>query len=512
MKQQIDVLCPYCRSPNRITANFCQACGKDIILNNDQPGDDDRRYSITRVIKAGGQGAVYEGIDQHGMVYAIKEMHDHFTDPQERQDALRYFNAEAELLQSLSHPRIPRVFSHFTDEGGHYLTMELVQGEDLEEIIEREGVIPEPQVLFWADQICDVLHYLHTQGLVYRDMKPSNVMIDQDGNVKLVDFGIAKVFVPNQRGTLIGTPGYSPPEQYQGLVTVASDIYALGATLHHMLTGSDPTQQTPFSFAPVRNLNVKVSQRTSEAIDRALQMRPEDRFNTVVEFRSMLRPLPGSQSGVLQASPASTVNLSARATAQSSPPGNQPVASSPPQAAPSAGATSGSFAAQSVSAAPPATHQQQASSRSAPRKPRSRCLPRLLWTVGIVFILAVVGLSLGFFLVRPVLTQDPLLDRSTPTIASPPSTPGKPLPGGFISFELEVVVSQDADQDTIEAAFHDALETLVQEEYGADVLLNKSFTTFVATGEPEYPRWIPVREENNQVYYHATMETLLYRE
>ena len=129
-----------------------------------------------------------------------------------------------------------------------------------------------------------------------------------------------------------------------------------------------------------------------------------------------------------------------------------------------------------------------------------------------VFILVVVGLSLGFFLVSRVLTQDPLLDRGTPTIASTTSTPGKPLPGGFISFELEVAVSQDADAETINAAFHEALEALVKERYGADVLLNESYTTFVATGKLEYPRWIPVREEDNQVYYQATMETLLYRE
>ena len=255
MAEVTSILCPSCHKANVRRAKFCAYCRADMVLNNDAPSDE-RRYVITRVIKAGGQGAVYEGIDEDGKVYAIKEMLDKFTDPKEQAEAVERFNDEANLLQGLAHPRIPRVYSHFTDthaafnrppdEKRHYLTMDFVRGEDLEQIAEREGQLDEQRVLAWADQICDVLGYLHDKGLIYRDMKPSNVMIERDGGgVKLVDFGIAKLFKPTERGTQIGTPGYAPPEQYQGLATPASDIYALGATLHHLLTGRDPTEQMP---------------------------------------------------------------------------------------------------------------------------------------------------------------------------------------------------------------------------------------------------------------------------
>jgi eukaryotic-like serine/threonine-protein kinase len=132
---------------------------------------------------------------------------------------------------------------------------------------------------------------MHGAGLIYRDMKPSNVMIDRDKQVKVVDFGIAKLLEPGQRNTMVGTPGYSPPEQYQGLATVQSDVYALGATLHHLLTGRDPREHPPFSFPFAQTLNRGVSMRTAKAIDKALQMEVADRFHTVEEFRRAL-PIP----------------------------------------------------------------------------------------------------------------------------------------------------------------------------------------------------------------------------
>ncbi|HMQ33453.1 MAG TPA: inactive serine/threonine-protein kinase VRK3, partial [Chloroflexaceae bacterium] len=156
MAEVTQILCPRCHKPNLRRARFCQHCGHDVVLNNDAPSDE-RRYVITRVIKQGGQGAVYEGLDESGKVYAIKEMLDRFTDPRERAEAIGRFNDEADVLQTLSHPRIPQVYSHFRDEGRHYLTMDFVRGEDLEEIVEREGPIDEARVLAWADQICDVL-------------------------------------------------------------------------------------------------------------------------------------------------------------------------------------------------------------------------------------------------------------------------------------------------------------------------------------------------------------------
>ncbi|PDW02859.1 hypothetical protein CJ255_11670 [Candidatus Viridilinea mediisalina] len=288
------ILCPQCHKQNVPQAHFCQHCGHDMILNNDAPSDE-LRYVITRVVKQGGQGAIYEGRDQVGRVYAIKEMLDRFTEARERAEALASFYTEAQLLQSLSHPRIPRVYSYFRDEGRHYLTMDFIYGEDLQELVERKGRLDERQVLLWADQLCSVLTYLHSKGLIYRDMKPSNVMIERaSGAVKLVDFGITTLFRGSERGSQVGTPGYAPPEQYQGLATPQSDIYALGATLHHLLTGRDPTEQLPFSFPPANQLVPSLSRRTNDALERALQKVPNDRFATMEAFQAALnaQPLP----------------------------------------------------------------------------------------------------------------------------------------------------------------------------------------------------------------------------
>src|SRR5215212_5139015 len=268
MAEVQQILCPLCHKPNLRRARYCQHCGGDVVLNNDGP-----RYYITRIVKQGGQGALYETIGDDNKYYAVKEMLDNFTDPKERADAL----------------------DRFDEEGRQYLAMDFVRGEDMEDIIHHRGALPEKEVLAWADQLCDVLNYLHNhrpQPIIFRDIKPSNVMIEPNGDVKLVDFGIAKVFQHAQRGTQIGTPGYAPPEQYQGLATPASDIYALAATLHHMLTGRDPRDEPPFSFPPVYGLKPTISKRTSEALQKALQMNPDDRFQSIADFRNALRPPP----------------------------------------------------------------------------------------------------------------------------------------------------------------------------------------------------------------------------
>jgi serine/threonine-protein kinase len=280
------ILCPICRAENRSDARFCQQCGNDVLLDN--------RYRITRVIKEGGMGIVYQAIDEDGQFYAVKEMHDRFTNEADRADGIARFEDEAKLLARLrGHPNIPQVYGFFIDEGRYYLAMEFIFGEDLEDVLKRTPRFSEEQVLQWADQLCDVLEFLHQYGLIYRDMKPSNVMIQRGGEVKVVDFGIAKLLQPGQRGTMIGTPGYAPPEQYQGIATVQSDIYALAATLHHLVTGRDPREEPPFSFPRADEVDprIKVSRATSDALEKGLQMELQDRFKTVSEFRRAL-PIP----------------------------------------------------------------------------------------------------------------------------------------------------------------------------------------------------------------------------
>jgi serine/threonine protein kinase len=281
------ILCPLCRAPNRPDARFCQRCGKDVLLDN--------IYRITRVIKEGGMGVVYQAVDSDGALYAIKELRDRFTDPQEREEGIRRFLDEARVLRALrGHPAIPQVYRSFIDEGRYYLSMEFVFGDDLEDLLQHRGRFDEAEVLRWADQLCDVLEYLHHNGLIYRDMKPSNIMITHGGNVKVIDFGIAQLLQSGGHGTTIGTPGYAPPEQYQGITTPQSDVYALAATLHHLLTGRDPRNEPPFSFPPVRELNPDISLTTSRVIEKALQSELNDRYPTIAAFRAAL-PIPGDE-------------------------------------------------------------------------------------------------------------------------------------------------------------------------------------------------------------------------
>jgi tRNA A-37 threonylcarbamoyl transferase component Bud32 len=441
------ILCPNCHKPNLRRAKFCQECRHDMVLNNDGP-----QYFITRVIKEGGQGAVFETIGEDGQVYAVKEMLDRFTDPKERAEAIARFEAEAGMLRRLSHPRIPKVYVDFKDEGRQYLAMEFVRGQDLEDIIKKQGALPEQQVLAWADQICEVLDYLHNhkpEPIIFRDMKPSNIMIQPDGSVKLIDFGIAKVFQKAERGTQIGTPGYAPPEQYQGLATIESDIYALGATLHHALTGRDPRDEPPFSFPQVYALRPTVSKRTSEALQRALQMRPEDRYQSLAEFRAALRPAP-PQPPRVRVAPA-TQALPA-----------QPQVATPP--AP--------LAATPAAAPPTQRAQPIAQAQPAPRR-RSR--------FGCVVLVLLLTLALGVGVV--VLVFPEALQQVAPgLLAAPTATPPTLVLQPYSVRDLEIIVPPGTD---VNDAFRRAFLQKAQEERGAGTQINNNAPpSFMAGEEP----------------------------
>jgi serine/threonine protein kinase len=252
-----------------------------------------RRYAIARLIGGGGMGMVYLAHDQRlsNRPCAIKEMVDHFIDPQQRVEANDYFAREADTLAQLKHPAIPAISDRFDDQNRHYLVMEYVEGRNLEEeFAVRGGPLPEGLVIDIARQLCDVLAYLHglVPPVVYRDMKPSNVMMTEKGRVVLVDFGIARLFKAARKGTMIGTLGFAPPEQYQGVADPRSDIYSLGATLHYVVTGRDPEKFPPFSFPPIRDLRPDISSNLAGAIDRALAYEMDGRPATIQEFRDML--------------------------------------------------------------------------------------------------------------------------------------------------------------------------------------------------------------------------------
>src|SRR5215469_5757556 len=252
-----------------------------------------QRYRIERLIGGGGMGMVYLAQDQRlsNRPCAIKEMVDHFIDPQQRLEANEYFAREADTLAQLKHSAIPAISDRFDHQNRHYLVMEYVEGRNLEEeLVERGGPLPEGLVIDVARQLCDVIAYLHglRPPIVYRDLKPSNVMLTGNGRVVLVDFGIARLFKAQRKGTMIGTLGFAPPEQYQGVADPRSDLYSLGATLHYILTGRDPEKFPPFSFPPVRELRPAVSSNLAGAIDRALGYEMGDRPASVQEFRDML--------------------------------------------------------------------------------------------------------------------------------------------------------------------------------------------------------------------------------
>lgn len=272
------------------------------------------RYLIQDVVGVGGMSSVYRARDMHFpnvvKLVAVKEMINQASDPLVRQTIVQNFEREANILVTLSHPSIPKIYDYFTFQERSYLVLEFVHGKDLEALLnETPNFFPEEQVIGWAIEMCEVLDYLHNhqpEPIIFRDVKPQNIMITDDGHVVLIDFGIAKMFNPAQKGTMIGTEGYSPPEQYRGEATQQADIYALGASLHHILTRRNPQLEPPFSFAerPIRKINPAISPELEAVVMTALQYSPQDRFSSAGEMRDALMAI-GSATGVLPPKPVS---------------------------------------------------------------------------------------------------------------------------------------------------------------------------------------------------------------
>lgn len=250
------------------------------------------RYVILEQIAKGGMGAIYRAMDKRlgDKIVAIKEMKESVIAPVEREQVIEAFKREAELLATLQHPNLVRVTDTFQVEAVHYMVMEYISGKTLQALLdESQEPYTEEQVLNWARQLCSVLLYLHSQDpqIIYRDMKPANVMIvEGTDQVKLIDFGIARLYKPGKRKDTIqfGTDGYAPPEQYGKMQTdIRADVYALGAVLHQLLTLRDP-QTVLFKFPPVKELNPKVSGRVNAAIARSVEMNKDSRPANMAEF------------------------------------------------------------------------------------------------------------------------------------------------------------------------------------------------------------------------------------
>lgn len=316
------IRCPSCGTANRASARFCRICSHPLREQDEVPpplfsslkgravpavllSDTgnllpssmlSERYFILDKIAQGGMSAVYKAEDHRlqDRVVAIKEMTVSMLSEEDRQPALESFQREAKLLAQLAHPNMVRVSDYFYENDRYYMVMEYIEGESLHSLLESQTQpFAEAQVLVWAVQLCDVLGYLHAQKpkIIYRDIKPSNVMITSDaGDVKLIDFGIARFYKPGQKKDTVefGTSGYAPPEQYGKAQTdERSDIYALGVMMHQLLTLHDPGT-TLFKLPPVRQLRSEISSSVANAIAKAAAPNPEDRYASAIEFRLAL--------------------------------------------------------------------------------------------------------------------------------------------------------------------------------------------------------------------------------
>ena len=272
------------------------------------------RYRILERLGQGGMAEVYRAIDDTlGMEVVVKE--NRFVAP----EAERQFHREARLLASLRHPHLPRVTDHFSiPRQGQYLVMDFIAGDDLRKKLEQaEGPLPASDVLRWARAILSALIYMHSRQppIIHRDIKPGNIKITPDGTAFLVDFGLAKEYDPGVSTTLGAkayTPGFAPPEQYgQGRTDVRTDVYSLGATLYALLAGVTPSDSLERAMGnqrlvPLRDLNPSVAPHVATAIERALSVLPQDRFDSAQAFAEALeRPvdLAASASTVVGGGP-----------------------------------------------------------------------------------------------------------------------------------------------------------------------------------------------------------------
>jgi len=269
------------------------------------------RYRVAGPIGQGGMGAVYQAEDTllTGRVCAIKEIApDPDLDTSTLTQMQEQFRREASVLARLDHPNLPKVSDYFSQNHREYLVMDFIPGHDLRETVDQarqeERYLDEAQVIDWAEQLCDALNYLHSQQppILHRDIKPSNIKLMPSGLLKLVDFGLVKLLTSDEARTVTivqgqGTAAYTPLEQYGGddaHTNTRSDIYALGATLYHLLTGRSPMTAKerflrPNALMSPRSINAHISPSVEHAILQALELHPEDRPESMQVLRNMLQ-------------------------------------------------------------------------------------------------------------------------------------------------------------------------------------------------------------------------------
>lgn len=243
----------------------------------------DGKYEILKEIGRGGMSVVYLAMDKRlNKQWAVKEIRREGKD-EANEIVINSSKAEANLMKKLDHPALPRIVDIIETPETICVVMDYIEGESLDKIIKEYGAQPEEKVLAWSKQLCDVLGYLHSKNIIYRDMKPANVMLKPEGNVKIIDFGIAREKKDKTLAdtSILGTKGYAPLEQYSGLTDARSDIFALGMTMHHLLTGMDPRSN---SYVSARQWDPEISEGVEKIIDKCVESAPENRYQNCDEL------------------------------------------------------------------------------------------------------------------------------------------------------------------------------------------------------------------------------------
>ncbi|HEY5001801.1 MAG TPA: serine/threonine-protein kinase [Ktedonobacteraceae bacterium] len=295
----LSLFCAICGAANPAQADECFTCGQSLEMPLAKPLQKivRQRYLILEQIGQGGFGAVYKASDSQlgDRLLAIKEMSQNRSNGQDIQEELEQFKHEAMLLAGLMHPNLPRIYDAFTEDGRWYLVMDFIEGQTLEDYLEQvdDGKLPLKTVLEIGIQLCSVLDYLHTRQppIIFRDLKPGNIMHTSRGQLYLIDFGIARHFKPGQLKDTIafGSPGYAAPEQYgKAQTTPAADIYSLGALLHVMLTGIDPSI-TPFCFDPLHVHNIQAPKELESLLTQMVEINAGKRPASAADVKEQLQ-------------------------------------------------------------------------------------------------------------------------------------------------------------------------------------------------------------------------------
>ena len=247
------------------------------------------RYQVDHAIGVGGQGSAYTALDRmSGATVVLKEfILPVFVNVKVRKSALEQFENEARILRQLNNEQIVKLLDFFVEDHRAYLVLEHIDGTSLRTLVEKKGKCVETQVRSLALQMCKILQYLHglQPPVVHRDFTPDNLILRSDGTLKLIDFNVAQQVEETTTGTVVGKHAYLPPEQFRGETVSQSDLYALGATLHFLLTGVDPE---PISVSRPKTIEPSVSQGFSDVITKATCLSEEERYQSALEIEKAI--------------------------------------------------------------------------------------------------------------------------------------------------------------------------------------------------------------------------------